>query len=134
VTQAAGPRPQTHRSAGGLRMSEAEFQQRVTDLCDTLGLTWAHFRPAVEKSGKWSTPMSGRKGFPDLVIAGPGGVLFVELKTDTGRLSHDQQHWLDELHDGGSECHVWRPRKWPMIQKRLTEIAHPRHIDVTPSR
>ena len=63
-----------------------------------------------------------------------GGVLFVELKTDTGRLSHDQQHWLDELHDGGSECHVWRPRKLSMIQKRLTEIAHPRHIDVTPSR
>lgn len=111
-------------------MTEAEFQQRITDLCDTLGLTWTHFRPAVEKSGKWATPLSGRKGWPDLVIAGPGGVLFVELKTDNGRLSADQQHWLDMLHDGGCECHVWRPKKWEIARKRLVLLAQPTRTDI----
>jgi hypothetical protein len=39
-------------------------------------------------------------------------VVFVELKSDRGRLSVEQQDWLHALGDAGAECHVWDPRDW----------------------
>lgn len=35
----------------------------------------------------------GSKGFPDLVITGPGGVIFAECKSQTGDEDPDQQNW-----------------------------------------
>ncbi len=39
----------------------------------------------------------GRSGFPDLVLARNGRVLFLELKSEGGRVSPDQGAWLEEL-------------------------------------
>lgn len=111
-------------------MNEAQYQKRVTDYCDLLHLTWTHFRPAISQSGKWSTPIAGRKGFPDLVIAGPGGHIFVELKSDTGRLSADQRHWLLTLAAGGAEVYTWAPKDWAEAQTRLVILSRPRVVIV----
>lgn len=48
-------------------------------------------------------------GFPDWVIIGVGGVLWRELKTETGRLSSAQLRvsWL--LRAAGQDYAVWRP-------------------------
>jgi len=55
-------------------------------------------------------------GFPDLVLLHPKRrlLLFVELKSATGRLSLDQADWLDCLGEIGQDCgrvyaEVWRP-------------------------
>ena len=48
-------------------------------------------------------------GFPDLVIAGPGGVLFRELKTEKGRLTVHQERWGNILAASGADIGVWRP-------------------------
>lgn len=51
----------------------------------------------------------GTAGVPDRLVVLPGGrVLFVELKTDTGRLSPGQRVQLDRLRSLGAEAHVVR--------------------------
>jgi hypothetical protein len=94
-------------------VSEAEFQKKITQLCDFLRLTWHH-----ETDSRRS-----KKGFPDLVIAGPNGVIFAELKTDTGRVTPEQNRWIEALRLGGAIAQVWRPRNWEAIEAILFDIA-----------
>jgi VRR-NUC domain len=66
-------------------------------------------------------------GFPDLVCTDGTAVLMYELKTNTGKLTPEQQRWLSLLeHTGKVECGVWRPRDWPQISARLTR-KEPHH-------
>ena len=53
-------------------MTEEEFQKQAEAECDRLGLLWHHCAQPRRCRG----PI----GFPDLVIAGPGGLLLAELK------------------------------------------------------
>jgi hypothetical protein len=94
-------------------VSEAEFQKRITDLCDWLHLKWHH-----ETDSRKS-----KKGWPDLVIAGPNHVVFVELKTEKGRVSTEQREWLDTLLNAGATVEVWRPSDWDRIQRILRRMA-----------
>lgn len=94
------------------RVREIEFQRRITDLCDWLKLTWHH-----ETDSRRT-----RAGFPDLVIVG-NAVIFVELKSQRGRVSPEQQAWLDALMRAGVEAHVWRPDDWPLVAERLKALA-----------
>ena len=92
-----------------MRISERDLQRTVLDMCAVYGLRVAHFRPARTDYG-WRTPVEADgAGFPDLVIAGPGGVLFRELKSDRGRLSPDQRMWQAVLADAGADVAVWTP-------------------------
>ena len=91
-------------------LAEAQWQRQVTDLAELLGWTWAHFRPARTEQG-WRTPVSGPggAGFPDLVLWRER-VIFVELKSDRGRMSAEQDAvWLG-LTNAGAEAYVWAPR------------------------
>ena len=46
-------------------MTEAQFQNAVTEALTVFGWRWIHFRPARSEKG-WRTPLSGAPGFPDL--------------------------------------------------------------------
>jgi hypothetical protein len=64
------------------------------------------------------------RGFPDVVLTDGEAVLFIELKTNTGKVTAAQQTWLSLLqHTGKVEAQVWRPRDWPQIVTRLTRHA-----------
>lgn len=92
-------------------MSEDALLRNVIDLCRHQGLLVAHFRPAQAKSGRWLTAVQGDgKGYPDLTIAGPAGVLFRELKAEGKYPSPEQRAWLDALAAAGGDSGVWRPR------------------------
>jgi hypothetical protein len=92
-------------------VSEAELQKAVIELAKRLGWRTAHFRPGMTKRGNWVTAVQGDgKGFPDLVLARDGVVLFVELKAAKGRLSMDQLAWLSALTP--ERMLVWRPMDW----------------------
>lgn len=80
-------------------MTERQFQQQIEQLCLYRGLTYYH-----TYDSRRSQP-----GFPDLVIVGSKGILFREIKTETGRISKMQKHWLDILAMAGSDAAVWRP-------------------------
>jgi hypothetical protein len=48
------------------------------------------------------------KGAPDLVVVGNGLVLFVELKTKTGRQSPEQSKFEYELTRRGAQYTLWK--------------------------
>ncbi len=60
-------------------------------------------------------------GFPDLVLVKGRRLLFVECKREKGKLTPDQEIWIDALKET-SCCKVflWRPGDWPQIIEILT--------------
>jgi len=59
------------------------------------------------------------KGFPDLVLAGRGQVVFAELKTTRGRVSPEQKEWLGWLRQNGAKAYLWFPADWPEVETVL---------------
>jgi hypothetical protein len=57
-----------------------------------------------------------------LVIVGAHGVVYAELKSETGRLSTDQEKWLLALRHAGATAYLWRPSHWDQIIARLDAI------------
>lgn len=96
--------------------SEAQFQRHIILLCRTFRLAYYHTHDS-----RRSVP-----GFPDLVVVGPGGLIFAELKTETGRLSKAQKQWISILEAAGQEVHVWRPGDRRSIEARLEQLTHRR--------
>lgn len=98
-----------------VRISEASFQQAVVDLAHLRG--WLVMHIADSRRGLGA-------GYPDLTLlhSRTGQLLFVELKKADGRVSVDQQRWLDALRRGGHRAEVWRPAHFAtgQIQAALT--------------
>ena len=99
------------------QMTEKVFQQCVENLAVRAGWRCYH-----TYDSRRSQP-----GFPDLVLvhAGRGLLLFRELKTQTGKLTPAQRHWLADLKAAGSDVAVWRPLDWhtDVIRRTLTGDA-----------
>lgn len=78
-------------------MLEKTLQQKVVKLCRKLGIL-------AVKVDSTST-----RGWPDLTLLLPcGTVLFVELKTETGRLSELQKHTIAKIQENKGNVHVIR--------------------------
>ena len=65
------------------------------------------------------------KGFPDLLLAKPGRIVFAELKkvkvarsTNRG-LSKVQMKWHEVLAPGPSEWYLWTPAMWDEVEEVL---------------
>ena len=89
------------RTAAGMGFAtEREFQRAITDAASLFSWRWYHTH----------TSRNSPPGFPDLcMVRGPVG-LFVELKSDKGRLSKPQQEWGYALRRVERvEYHLWRP-------------------------
>jgi hypothetical protein len=71
----------------------------VRRLCDDLGLLRYHTHDSRRSP----------RGYPDLTICGLGGVAFRELKAQRGKISREQQVWLDALAAAGADVDTWRP-------------------------
>jgi len=59
------------------------------------------------------------KGFPDLVLVGRGQIVFAEVKTATGRVSPEQQAWIDAINANGGRAYIWRPADWLEVERVL---------------
>lgn len=92
------------------RISEADLQRTVLEMCRLFRWKVTHFRPAQTRSGRWATPLSGDVGWPDLaMVHGSGRFMVRELKAEAGRLSDGQEEWLRLLDAAGVDAGVWRP-------------------------
>lgn len=75
---------------------------------------WQAAIVATARQFNWSVyhtafSIKSSPGFPDLVLVRPPRIIFAELKTATGRLTHHQQSWLDLLGACESvETYLWR--------------------------
>lgn len=87
-------------------MSEAALQLLVIEAAEALG--WYVYHVGNVKG---QLRNSTSVGFPDLVMV-RDRVLFVELKSATGKLSREQEEWRRQILRTGEEHHVWRPKHW----------------------
>lgn len=98
---------------------EAILQDKVIHLARMNGFRVQHSRPVQQANGRWLTAIQGDPGFVDLVLAHPErGVLFLELKSDTGKLSPGQVMWRNAL---VPHVEYWLVREadLPALAKRL---------------
>ena len=105
--------------------SERAWQDQVLDLARLYGWLVHHCRPAPNRRGRYATPIQGAPGFPDLVLARGGRVVFAELKTDSrsSELTADQTRWRDALLGSGVEWFCWRPRHLGEVREALAPAA-----------
>lgn len=97
-------------------MSEADLLANVVARATQAGWRVAHindglYRLAV-KAGR-ADALVGAVGFPDLVLAREGRVVFAELKSARGKIRPEQSAWLNELlpvlADAAHQVYIWRP-------------------------
>jgi hypothetical protein len=102
-------------------MSEEEWQGQILDLAHLLGWRHMHARRSIGRGGKWTTA-TNVTGWPDLTMwhEKQHRVMFVELKTETGKLDPEQIEVLNSLSRAGQEIYVWRPSMFDEIRKVLT--------------
>jgi hypothetical protein len=93
-------------------MSEKDFMGEVIKLAEAQGWHCYHTHDSRRSE----------LGFPDLVLV-RDRVVYVELKTETGKLTGKQREWLKALAWAGGETYCWRPRDWPEVQKVLENKA-----------
>ncbi len=110
-----------------VQISERDLQNAIVDAAHLYGYKVFHTRPALSAKG-WRTPVQyDGKGFVDLVLVGPDRIIFAEIKAAKGKLSREQEHWLDGLAkvalvtDHVRVC-VWTPADWP---DRVLEVLQP---------
>ena len=100
-------------------MIEAELQREVQAAADLRGLLWHHC-PHAELC-------KGKRGFPDLIIAGPRGLLVAELKSATGETTVEQDAWGWTIVKPAvpPRYRLWNPRHWEeaVIHRELDSIA-----------
>jgi len=101
-------------------MLEKDFGHQVEHLLSLFRWRWYHPAPAYRPSGGYSDSFHGMKGLPDYIAVRRGRLVFAELKNERGRLTPDQNEWLDELRRVPNlEVHVWRPADLEDIKEVL---------------
>jgi hypothetical protein len=89
--------------AEAARMRERQLHAAVLAIVAELGGIRVHYDGDMRRS-RLADP-----GFPDLVLLGPGGILYRELKRQDERPSHVQSGWGQALLDAGCNWAIWRP-------------------------
>lgn len=84
-------------------MTEAQLQDAIVTTARLLGWLVYHTFDSRHSAA----------GFPDLVLVRGTALIFAELKSETGRLSAEQDAWLAALQDTRRVIvAVWLPRDW----------------------
>jgi len=97
-------------SAGPPPLSEKAFAAQVVQFAKLCG--WRVYRTWL--------PIHSPAGFPDLVLVRGREALFVELKSEKGKLKPAQEQWLNALqHVETVNAFCWKPDHWPLIEAAL---------------
>jgi hypothetical protein len=103
--------------------SEQEYQSLILEYAHRLGYR-SHHQLVPFRRGRDGKPRAivepfTDKGFPDIVLVRGGVTLYLEVKTERGRLSADQQAWGDALLMAGCDWRVVRPSDWCEVEALL---------------
>ena len=119
-----------------LKISEADWQRTLIDLLKLYGYRVCEFRKArVKKDGQdvYRTPFGAEgKGMTDLIAVREeyvsrsltlpsrrGRIIFIEDKSETGKLSPDQILWKEAIEAAGGEYYLARPSDYDRLTKEL---------------
>jgi hypothetical protein len=92
-----------------LLVTEAQWQQKVTNYALLTKWYWFHHRQSKQT----------RAGWPDLTLVRPPHTIFVELKREKGVLRPAQRQTIIDLTSCGLWVYVWRPSDWPQVEHVL---------------
>lgn len=93
-------------------VTENDLLAAVLSLAKLYGWRTLHIRPARTEKG-WRSPVQGDgKGFPDILAVRGNRVLAMELKDTSGKVTPEQQAWLDAFYPVSELVGVWRPADW----------------------
>lgn len=101
--------------------TEAQVQATVTDLLTVRGWVWHH-----ETDSRLSP-----RGMPDVVAAHPNGWwAYLEIKREIGKVTPEQQRWLETL-VAGMSCdwqgsHLWMSDH----HRKLVGVVRPSNLDL----
>jgi hypothetical protein len=84
-------RPLNARAAMARAMTEDELLSAITEAATFLGWRWMHVRRSD------LAIIQGHVGFPDVVLAKSGRILFLELKRQDGQTTPAQDEWIAAL-------------------------------------
>ena len=96
-------------SSNSIKVSERDLREQIRDLCKLFG--WRMYF-------SW-TSLHSPRGFPDLVLVRDSVILAVELKSEKGKLTPEQEEWLLALSKAGVKTFIWRPSDWDNIVSTL---------------
>lgn len=100
------------RKIDRIAVTEAGLREQIRDLCKLFGwkmyFTWRSIHSPA--------------GFPDLVLANPEQkrVVYAELKREKGKVTPEQEEWLNTLEACGQEVWLWRPSDIEFIAQFLS--------------
>lgn len=80
-------------------LTEAQLQATILEAAQ-----WLHWVSYHTHDSRRSAA-----GFPDLVLCRGTRLVFAELKSAKGKVTPEQQQWLDALAATGAEVYCWRP-------------------------
>jgi len=90
-------------------MREKELMQQVLQLAHLRGWLCYHTHDSRHSA----------KGYPDLTLVRGKRLVFMELKTDAGKTTVEQDDWIDCLRAAGQEVYLLRPSQWSDIERIL---------------
>lgn len=102
-------RPAPEPDAAQEYRDEKAFMAAVVKFARELG--WSEYHTYNSRRSK--------SGWPDLVLVRGERIVFVELKTETGRTTAAQDRWIELLTEAKQTVYVWRPSSWPQIKEVL---------------
>lgn len=100
-------------------MTERDLQASLIDVAETFGYEVYHTYDSRRS----------QRGFPDLSMIRPPRLIFIEVKTEKGRLTRDQELWRDYLERcPGVEYYLCRPSNFDEIIEILRGQNQPSHV------
>lgn len=103
-------------------VTERELTAQVVELAKMLG--WRRYHT-------WRSKHSAA-GYPDETLV-RDRVIFLELKTETGRVSAEQRDWLRALDQANAEVYLIRPRHLDQLAHILAARREPLGVLSTPA-
>lgn len=82
-----------------LRPGELQCERTIIEAARIAGWRIHGERAAMNRSGRYATPIKGDRGFPDLILVRDGEMIAVELKRKPNKVEADQKAWLNALDD-----------------------------------
>lgn len=106
------------------RHPERDFQNQLIKLAKRLGYIVHAERPARTRNS-WVTPIQGSPGFPDIFLVHilTKVRVWIECKSETGRVSPQQDVWITLLKKSGETVFIWKPQDCDFAFEVLTKLA-----------